>query len=141
MIKAALYSELSGNAGLAALVGSRIYPFAAPAGTAQLGPWITYTRSNSAHEQHLNGSAGLAEQTVFIDCWATDGVRLEVLSEAIRRLLNGRVNASLGSGNFAATVSAIRLVSQADEVVEIDDADVRVRYHTRMTFTIEHRED
>jgi hypothetical protein len=141
-IKAALYSELTEDEGIQALVGTRVYPFAAPAGTAKSGSWITYLRANSEHEQHLGGNAGLAQQTIYIDCWSTsDSIRLEQLSETVRRLLNGRVNGTLGHDDYAISVNPIRLLSQQDEVIEIEDAEPRVRFHTRMTFEITHAED
>ena len=98
-IRAALFSYLSTNAGITALVGSnpaRISPVKLPQGVAR--PAIVYRRmpakgsqspEDEGHAHDLLGSAGYAAALFKIDCLADTYGAADQLAEAVRDALDG----------------------------------------------------
>ena len=67
-IDSALFSRLSGHAGLKALVSSRIYPPPAPQNAAY--PLVTYQEIDRQPIHVMGGTAGVVHIRCQIDCWA-----------------------------------------------------------------------
>lgn len=65
--QAALYTWLTAQSTITALVGTRIYPLLAPA-TAVL-PYVTYQRIAEQEEAHLGGLSGLSQAVYQFDVW------------------------------------------------------------------------
>lgn len=71
MIEAAIRAHLIADAGLTALVGSRVYPMQLPQRPTL--PAVTYQRISSTPTQHRGAAAAGHERTRFqFDCWASD---------------------------------------------------------------------
>lgn len=79
----ALYSRLSGNTGVAALVGTRIYPNVATEGSAF--PLIVYAIVSAVPSHLLDGTDdGLDDVLVQFDCVAEDYDSAMALTRALR---------------------------------------------------------
>lgn len=76
-----LYTLLSGDAGVSALVSNRIYPLAAPQ-QADL-PFVVYTRISSGREYTLSGATGLENPRMQVDCYAETYSSAKAISEAV----------------------------------------------------------
>lgn len=86
MIGATLYSLLSGNAGVAALVGTRIYPQVRP--QADPLPALVYTVVDDIPAGSLAGwTSGLSNARVQIDAYAKGYIAAETLADAVRTAL------------------------------------------------------
>ena len=88
-IEEGLFAYLSANAGVSALVSTRIYPNKLPQ-TVTL-PALTYQRIDSprVHSHDSSGSVGTARPRFQFDCWATTYAAAKALSDALRGALNG----------------------------------------------------
>ena len=84
-IKAAIFSILSNDAGVAALVTARIYPAQAPQRVT--APFITYRRISGPRDHTLSGPTGLTRPRFEFSCWATTDDGAEALAAAVRAAL------------------------------------------------------
>lgn len=66
MIEKGLHSLLATDAGVAALIGTRVYPNKAPHNAGQR--YVVYRRIMNNARRHLRGSTGLKRATIQIDC-------------------------------------------------------------------------
>lgn len=87
MIENALYSILSNDAAVIALVSTRIYPMQAPQGAAL--PYIAYSRDSTDHVEVLGGSHGLARAMVSIESFATTYLAVRNIAEKVRLAIQG----------------------------------------------------
>jgi hypothetical protein len=76
-----LYTLLSGNAGVVALVATRIYPLTAPQEAAM--PYVVYTRVSSGRLYSLTGYSNLEYPRMQVDCYGTTYSEAKLLSEAV----------------------------------------------------------
>jgi hypothetical protein len=74
-----VYDMLANDAGVAAIVGTRIYPVLLPQDT--LYEAITYQRISSTPQ---NGSTTLRETRYQINCWALTYAEAQALASAVR---------------------------------------------------------
>lgn len=86
-INEAIYSRLSGAAGVSALVSSRIYPGLAPQGTPW--PFVVYWRDSSDYLTTLDAQTSVAESKFTVLCYAETYLGAEALSAAVRAALVG----------------------------------------------------
>lgn len=101
-----LYSLLAGDAAIAAIVGTRIYPNFIPQ-DADL-PALIYQQI-SGYRHHTNaGALGLAVPRVQINCWAVTYAAADDLADKVRIKLDG----------YSGTVSSTKVFSilLSDEV-------------------------
>jgi len=132
--KKAIYDRLNADTGITLSVVDRIYPELAPKSDAL--PYITLHRVSNNHLHHLSGAAGLVTQRYQIDCWASDSVTLETLSEAVRNNLDGFEHGSWGTVD----VKDVKLSSENDQFIQPTDASEVGVFRTSMDFTIWHAE-
>lgn len=100
----ALFALLSADTAIAALVGQRIHPVAAPQDVER--PFVVYKVTGRTPFAPLSGAATLARARVTITCWADDWKPARDTADAISACLDGYD----GSG----TVQAGRLVAVAE---------------------------
>jgi hypothetical protein len=84
---AALFSIITGDATVAALIVARFYPITAPQNVTK--PYATYQRIGGVRHRSVDGPAGLASPRYQVDAWATDIDEARSLSAAIRRAIDG----------------------------------------------------
>jgi hypothetical protein len=88
-IKQALFSRLTTDAGIAAVVGARCYPEAAPQEAAY--PRITYQRIGQLTHQKIKGRTGLVTESLQIDCWAKAATGAANAAEELAALVATRL--------------------------------------------------
>jgi len=81
-----IYTILSGNSGVAALVSTRIYPHGdAPAEVT--APYITWFVVDGIPENQLSAVPDMDRFVVQVDCWHSTSAGVDVLATAIRSAL------------------------------------------------------
>lgn len=122
-IRAALYSQLAGNAGIQAIAGSpaRVFPIKLPQDTPR--PAVVYRRmpaksddapEDEGHVHDLSGSAGYAVALFKLDCLADSYSLADQLGEAVRQCLDGLNQETVAGVQVLA-------VTIADEMDDFDD--------------------
>jgi len=86
-IEQGLVAELLADAGVSALVGTRVHPHVIP----QDGelPAITYQRISSQREMQMDGPLSLIRVRMQVDCWSSSYSGAKSLADAVRSALNG----------------------------------------------------
>lgn len=87
MLEEALYVRLTGDAAVTAIVGTAVYPQAAPQNLEP--PFITYARVSAERLRSFDGPSGLARPRMQVDCWAAGYRQARQLADATRRALDG----------------------------------------------------
>jgi len=83
----ALFAILSGDDGVKAIVGDRIYPLMTPEEGKY--PAISFFRIDGPREHALDGPAGLARPRMQVDVWANDYRTARNAIEAVIAALDG----------------------------------------------------
>ena len=86
-IETTLYTTLSGDAGVAALTSTRIYPNVAPEDTAL--PYLIYSAISSERFHTLPGIGNMQRKVIQIDCNATTYSGAKALTDAVISALEG----------------------------------------------------
>lgn len=123
MIRAALYTYLSANAGVQAIVGSpaRVFPVKLPQGIAR--PALVYRRTTGDHAHYLSGSAGHAKPLFEFVCLADTYADADALAEAVRQACDGATNQTVAG----VTIKNIVVADEQDDFEEpIDGGDTGV---------------
>lgn len=105
---------LLGDAGVAALVGTRIYPMIAPDGTTE--PFIRIMLNKSKIEYSASGEVGLYHDELQIDVIANTYKSARDVDSAVRSALSG-YHSTLGSWDIV----GVFLSDASDGFVEIID--------------------
>lgn len=96
-LEAALIAALQANAGVSALVGSRV--FIAGGRQGETYPYVTVQRIATAGAAHLDGPSNLDWPLMQIDCWADTALAALNAAEAVRAAIDG-VNVTSGDPDF-----------------------------------------
>lgn len=120
-----LYSKLSGDAGVAAIVADRIYP----EGTESIAPpYITYRTAHGESVRSLSGPSGLEVPVVDIFCYSKKPKEAKTLGGKVKDCLQPFVGTISG-----VTVHDIRLMTWKDTF------DENIKMHCRwLVFEIWH---
>lgn len=81
-----IYNVLKDNAGVSALVGTKIYPMVAPQGTAS--PLVVYQRIDNDPNDTKTGTSKLDFHRVQITAWGATNTEAESLDDAIRTAID-----------------------------------------------------
>lgn len=117
-LHSALYSHLSGVAGVTSLVSTRIYPNVAPQGAAL--PYVVQQRVSRRQFPNLAGSSGMVRQRHQIDVFSNTQDATEAIVEALRAALDGWRNTTMGTE--ALNVLSITLEDVRDSFEPPSDA-------------------
>lgn len=90
-----LYTRLTMNAGVKALVATRVYPLAAPQDAAM--PNLAYQRISGVPDLAHNGATGIMRARVQITCMASTYAGVKALSDAVEAALHGWKGGSVGA--------------------------------------------
>ena len=85
-LEEALFSYLKSFSGLAALVGTRLYPSLMPQNVKL--PAVSFQRISTIEEYHLGGSANLVHPLFQFSCWAQKYSEAKAVAAQIRQALN-----------------------------------------------------
>lgn len=121
----ALYTRLTGHAGTAALVGTRVYPNVLPQGVTF--PCVSYRRVSGVREHAMGADPQNVESTVQVDCWATTYAGVKALYTQVFQAL-----------------TRYRLAGTFDDVFAGVPQDLyeseKDLHRVRIDFTVYHRE-
>lgn len=126
-VKADLYARLIGFAGLAALVGNRVYPQTIRQGDAL--PAISYQRVSTTRPSAMGQDIGIARSRFHIDVWARDFDE----GKAIATQLLAALQRYRGTG----TVEILVVFSL--EEIDLYESETEI-YHQALDFEINYRE-
>lgn len=88
-IQTFIFGFLAADAGVAAIVGTRVYESIVPQNVTY--PAISYSVISGTREAaSLDGPDGQVTNSIQINCWATTGVVRAALGDAVRLALDGR---------------------------------------------------
>ncbi len=128
-IEEALYSHLTNDAGVSALVGNRVYPLMAPQDAAL--PHLVYQRISSPRLRSHGGPSGLAHPRFQITATAGSYSAARSLANAVRASLDG-FRGTMGGG---VSVGASFLDNEADGYQDVADT-----YTVRLDVILWHQE-
>lgn len=133
-IETALYSRLTGDAGVFAIIGARMFPHRVPQQSNQF-PCIVYDRTSGEHIRSLAGSSGAAWPRYQLQCWALSYSEAKALGEAVRSALDGF------SGTVGTVVINSCLLEDDSDTVEIPPGkDEQRRWAVEQVYKIWHVE-
>lgn len=118
----AIYSLLTNDAGVSALVSGRVYPLGLPQNAVQ--PCVSYSVSEEAEDETFDGQGGVSQADILIDCWATTYDEAQAVAQAVKSALQN--NTGLVAG-----VNIQRLILERSLSVIEDDVDL---YRTTQSF-------
>ena len=121
-VETLVYTTLTGDAGVAALVGTRVYPAIIPQDAAL--PALAYQRISSQAIQWQDGSAAPIRPRIQVTAVADDYSEAKGLAAAVRSALNG-----VSSGQILSSF----MDTDADGFTDTSDL-----YTVRMDFLIWH---
>lgn len=100
-LKAGIFSRLSGEATITALVNDRIFPGVADQKTPK--PYITYQMDSDQGTHHLSGVSGnkLALTLVQFNIWGNTPDEVSAIETALRDFLEGTIRVNFGSAFVA----------------------------------------
>lgn len=135
-IRSGLFSYLSGQASVTAIVGTspaRIYPVYLPEGRPR--PSLLYKRTDGGHDHTLKGSAGNALAKFEIDVIADSYSEADALAEVVRQVMQGF------KGMFGTTdVRSVILDDELDDYVGPIDASDKGVFFITLTYSIRYTE-
>lgn len=135
MLKAetALRVRMLADAGIQALVESRIYPLRAPAEA--VWPLCCYARAGTTPEYNMSGPSDFTKATIRLTWWSRDYDQLDALARAGEKALipdEGTISVSHGSDEI--TFDYLRLANQWEDVDEVTNSTGTVLYGVHQEF-------
>jgi hypothetical protein len=123
---------LTGNAGLSALVNTRVYSMALP--RTYTFPVICFHVFNVTQPYAFDGESGLLETEFQVDCYATDPDSAHSISEAVKSALRDYAD-TLSSGQ---AVKGTFLEREMDMPVLADATNKSTLFRTLLQFRFVH---
>lgn len=130
-IEEAITAHLLADAGVAALVATRVYPVKMPQRPTY--PAVTYFRVSGPREHSQSGPSGLAHPRFQLDCMAATYAGAKTLAAAVRLALDG-FRGSMGGGG-GVDVNAVFIEDDRDD----QDDDIQV-YWVSLDAVVWHNE-
>lgn len=110
----AIVALLNGNAAVAALIATRVFPSEAPANS--LRPFVAYVRNDGANLNSLGGRGGLNKATYDLRCVAETQAEAKAVGDAVEVACDV-LNQTLGG----IAVNAIDVMDVRDELIQGKD--------------------
>ena len=133
-LEAAIVAKLKGDAGVKALVASRIYPNVAPKG-ARGGAYLVYQRISTPRVRSMDGPSGLASPRLQLTCYGPTYAKAMALAEAVRLALDGYAGVTGG-----VTVQGVTVLDEGDiPDLAVESESIRA-YGRRLDVQIWHEE-
>ena len=133
MIAEGMFSHLSNDGGVAAIVSARIFPLVIPqrsAPTLLRQPCLVYARVSVQRQQKFCGTDGLVKSEFQLDCYAPTYAESQSLAAATRAALI----------DFTGTMNGIRVAMvQLDDEGDMDEPDAGL-YRVVQRFIVWHGE-
>lgn len=126
----ALRSILAADAGVTALVSSRLYWGLAPQSVT--GDFVAMYVVSGNRDYHMSAASGLRETRVQFDCWASSYGAAKTIARAVESALSGFSGSQSGKA-----LRGVFVNSERDDN-ESDTADTASRYRTSLDLIIWH---
>jgi len=132
-LETGLYAKLAANGTVAGLIGTRIYPDAAP--QAVTYPCIVYQRIGADRAHHITGASGASGVLVQVVCLASTWTAARAVAAAVRACLDAQ------RGMWGAVdVISCYIQNEMDTLDASPESDARRLYGTQQDYEIWHRE-
>lgn len=137
-VESVLFDRVTGYAGVAALMGTRLYPAALPADVTL--PCMSYKRTAAERTAVFGGvNAGPVMATFEFTCWATTHLGVRALADQLRQALDRWATTT------GVTVEDVFLESESDDVSEVaiagaEGSDVVYPHFALLMFRVIYRE-
>lgn len=105
-VKAGLYSLVTGNASIGAMIGTNMFPVVLPENTPL--PAIRYTVVSGTSGATFDASGGPQCLRMQFDCFANDADTADALRNALTDLLDG-FNGTLSEGTYVTIFSCMQI--------------------------------
>jgi hypothetical protein len=125
--EAFLYARLTSQTAVSSLVGSRVYPLLAPAGTPM--PLVIYQRTAVERPQSLTGNVGNPVVTLQLTTYGTSYTSVKNIARQVRLALDGWTGTTA-----SVTIQRTTLVSEADGVDMPADDQMLPYYNVEQSF-------
>ena len=122
--------RLQADPGVAAIIGSRVFPVIAPASAAI--PFVVWRRQAVVREQTLSGPLGMPTVTLAVDMYAETYEAVRELADACRACLDG-FGGQVGNYTYVRLVS---LLNESDGFVQLAGGDLPPVYSVTQTYQI-----
>ena len=127
-LEAAIYSILSTDLDIIALVGTRIYPLVLPQDATL--PAITYARVSTERESAFVTDPGLSTARIQVDIWGISALSVMAVSEEVRSALH----------RYRGTIASVQIdESHIDNEILMYEPETEI-YHIVLDFMILHLE-
>ena len=136
VLESALWTRLSGYAGLIALVNKRIYPVVAP--QAAQAPFVTYQRISTTRESAMGSDPGVAHVRMQVDCYGAASPVSDGYADA--KAVAAQVRGALQRWSDSTTSPEILDTFVDNEQDIFDPADAERYHRVTLEFMIHHRE-
>lgn len=138
-IEEALKKHLVADAGLLALVSTRIHAVTMPQNSAL--PAVVCSKVSSVPEYTHDGSAGAVESRFQLSCLAADYPGVKSLAKTVKKALRQFERApGIMGGAGGLHVAGVFLESEF-EMFDASDTDAQSRYHVPLDYLVLHAED
>lgn len=132
-LEAGLYSRLTGDTDVSALVSTRVYPHVAPQGASL--PYLTYYRVTTNRAPVMSGAVDLINPRIQVDVWASTYTGARDLADKVRHALD-QWTGSAGGVSFR----WVSLVDERDSIEPAQDASEEPTYRVSLDIETWHRE-
>ena len=128
MLEAGLYTYLTAQSGVTALIGTKLYPVTAPQGTTL--PYVVYSKIDTRPVQALGQAAGMATSRLQFDAYAATPLAAKNLIQALRVALDGK------QGAWGSTVIGSSLWLNEIDLYEQETASHRIAVDFDITYEV-----
>lgn len=128
-IEQALFTHVTSDATIAALIGTRLFPNKIPQG--QPLPAAEYKQNKGDRVQTMDGPDGMVDAEYTIVCYAATYAQARELAEAVRKRLDGYSGVVAG-----VTIDVIMLIDELDVPEFKPGTDILNRYGKSLTFVV-----
>jgi hypothetical protein len=129
-----IYSVLSSDDGVSALVSSRIKPHALS--KSDVLPAIVYQRISTPRELPITGETGFTHPRFQLTCWASTYAVVRALADVVRSALHGK------RGSFGnSTIQGCFVIDEGDMAELAPDSDEERSFGIRLDIEIFYNED
>ena len=125
----ALYTKLSGTAGVSALVSTRIYPVVVPQNGSL--PCITYQQISEPWAHAMGTDPGIRSPRYQISAWSTSYSQVKSVAKQVRTALQDFTGTMGGAGGIA--VQRVFFEGETD-MSDVDPESQAVTHHVAQDF-------
>jgi len=129
MIEKALFTHITTDSTITALMGTRLFPNKIPQG--QPLPAAEYKQEAGKREHMMSGPAGMVDSQYTITCYGSTYAAAKELAEAVRKRLDGFRGVVEGI-----TIDVMMLIDELDKPEFKPGTDILNRYGKELTFVV-----